>query len=133
MRKCTKSELLNEIEGGLSVKELGSINGLSAVIKDFMVLLRIVCTNTVKYKSVGELSDVLLNMTFRMHRVASRIDVVCDRYDVEDSIKSVERARREMVHTQEIQSQSSNTPLRKINMLSNPRNKENIADFLYND
>ena len=68
-----------------------------------MVLLRMVCTDTTKCKSFGELSNTLLNMIFRMHRVASRIDVVCDRYDMEDSIKSVERARREMVHMQEIQ------------------------------
>ena len=135
MRKHTKSELLNEIEGGLSVEELDSIDGLSAVIKDFMVLLRMVCTNTVNCKSFGELSDALLDMIFRMHRVASRIGVVCDRYDVEDSIKSAERARRGMVHMQEIQNQSTNTPLRKqnIKMLSNPRNKENNADFLCND
>ena len=116
MTKCTKSELLNEIKGGLSVEELDSIDGLSAVIKDFMVLLRMVCTNTVKCKSVGELSDALLDMIFRMHRVASRIDVVCDRSDVEYSIKSVERKRREMVHMQEIQNQSTNTPLRKQNI-----------------
>ena len=70
-----------------------------------------------------------------MYRVASRIDVLCDRYDMEDSIKSAERARRRMVHMQEIQIQSKNMPLPKqrIKMLSNPRNTENIADFLYND
>ena len=74
-------------------------------------------------------------MIFRMYRVASQIDVVCDRYDMEDSIKSAERSRKETVHTQETQIQSTNTPLpkRRIKMLSNPRNKENIADFLYND
>ena len=98
-----------------------------------MVLLRIVCTDTTECKSFGELSDTLLDMIFRMYRVASRTDVVCDRYDMEDSIKSAERARRGMVHTQEIQIQSTNTPLPKqgIKMLSNPRSKENIADFLY--
>ena len=59
MRKCTKSELLNEIEGSLSVEELDDIDGLSALIIDFMVLLRMVCTDTTKCKSFGELSDMI--------------------------------------------------------------------------
>ena len=123
MRTCTKSE----IERSLSVKELDDIDGLSAVIIDFMVLLRMVCTDTAKRKSFGELSD----MIFRMYRVASRIDVVCDRYDMEDSIKPAERTRRRMFHTQEIQVQSTNTPLPKQRIkMSNPRNKENIADWI---
>ena len=99
MRKYTKSELLNEIEGSLSVEELDDIDDLSALIIDFMALLRMVCTDTTKCRSFGELSDTLLNMIFKMYRVASRIDVVCDQYDMEDSIKSAERARRGiMVH-----------------------------------
>ena len=74
-------------------------------------------------------------MIFRMYRVAFRIDIVCDRCDMEDSIRSVERTRRGMVHMQKIKIQSTNTPLPKqrIKMLTNPRNKENIADVLYND
>ena len=105
MRKCTKRELLNEIEGSLSVEELDDVDGLSAVTIDFkfMVLLKIVCTDTTKCKSFGELSDTLLDMIFRMYKVASQIDVVCEGYDMEDSIKSAERARRGMVHMQEIQ------------------------------
>ena len=52
-------------------------------------------------------------MIFKMYRVASRIDVVCDQYDTEDSIKFAEIARKGMVHMQEIQIQSTNTPLPK--------------------
>ena len=50
---------------------------------------------------------------------------------MEDSIKSAERARRGMVHIQEIQIQSANRPLpnQRIKMLSDPRNKENIQTF----
>ena len=71
MRKCIKSELLNEIEGNLSVEELDDIDGLSALTIDFMVLLTVVCTDTIKCKSFGELPDTLLNMIVRMYRVAS--------------------------------------------------------------
>ena len=61
------------------VEELDNTDGLSTVTKEFMVLLRMGCTNTAKCKS---LSGALLDMLFRMYRVASRIDVLCDRYDV---------------------------------------------------
>ena len=46
MSKCKESELFNEIGGGLSVEELDNTDSLSAVIKEFMVLLRMGCTNT---------------------------------------------------------------------------------------
>ena len=68
MNFCTKSELLHEIEGRLSVEELDDVDSLSAVTIDFkfMVLLKIVCSDTTKCKSFGELSDTLLDMIFRM-------------------------------------------------------------------
>ena len=53
-----KSELLNEIEGSLSVEELDDIDGLSTLIINFMVLLRMLCTDTTKCKSFGELSEL---------------------------------------------------------------------------
>ena len=133
MRKYTKSELLKEIESGLAVEEIDIVPGSSAVIIDFMVLVRMVCTDTSKCKTIGELSENLLSIIFGMYTVASHIDVVCDRYDVSDSIKAAERARRETVDMQEIAIHNENTPLPKqrIKMLSNSRNKANIVEFLY--
>ena len=84
MRKCTKSEFLKEIESGLAVEEIDIVPGSSAVIIDFMVLVRMVCTDTSKCKTFGELSETLVSVIFGMYTVASRIDVVCDRYDVSD-------------------------------------------------
>ena len=46
MRKCTKSEFLNEIERSLPVEERDDIDGLAAIIIYFMVLLRMVFTDT---------------------------------------------------------------------------------------
>ena len=63
MRTCTKSELLNEIEGSLPVKELDDIGGLSAVIIDFMVLPRMVCTDTAKCKSSCSKIELTLCVT----------------------------------------------------------------------
>ena len=77
MRKCTKSELLKEIESGLAVEEIDIVPGSSAVIIDFMVLVRMVCTDTSKCKTFGELSETLLSIIFGMYTVASRIDVAC--------------------------------------------------------
>ena len=72
-----------------------------------------------------------------MYRVVSRIHVVCDRYDMEDSIKSAERAGGggggRWLTCKKYKSTNTRLPKERINMLSNPRNKENIADFLCND
>ena len=133
MRKCTKSELLKEIESGLAVEEIDIVPGSSAVIIDFMVLVRMVCTDTSKCKIFGELSLTLLSMIFGMYTVASRMDLVYDRYDLSDSIKAAKRSRRGTVDIQEIAIHNENTPLPKqrIKMLSNSRNKANIVEFLY--
>ena len=128
-----KSELLKEIESDLAVEEVDIVPGSSAVIIYFIVLVRMVCIDTSKCKTFGELSETLLSIIFGMYTVASRIDVVCDRYDVSDSIKAAERARRGTVDMQQIAIHNENTPLPKqrIKMLSNSRNKANIVDFLY--
>ena len=131
MRKCTKSEFLKEIESGLAVEEIDIVPGSSAVIIDFMVLVRMVCTDTSKCKTFGELSETLLSIIFGLYTVASRIDVVCDRYDVSDSIKAAERAKRRTVDMQEIAIHNENTPLLNKELQSNSRNKANIVEFLY--
>ena len=59
------------------------------------------------------MSETLLSIIFGTYTVASRIDVVCDRYDVSDSIKAAERARRGTVDMQEIAIHNENTPLPK--------------------
>ena len=53
----------------------------------------------------------------------------------EESIKSSERARRGNVQMQEIRNPTRVTPLPKqrLKMLSNPKNKANIANFLLTD
>ena len=69
----------------MSVEELNDVDRLSAVAIDFkfLVLLKIVCIDTTNCKSFGELSNTFLDVIFRMYRVASRIDIACDRYDME--------------------------------------------------
>ena len=71
------------------------------------------CTDTSKCQTFSDLSNALLNTTFSMFKCGSNVDVVCDRYDVVDSIKACERARRGHVLMQEIQIHNEQTPLPK--------------------
>ena len=63
------------------------------------------------------------------------MSVVCDRYDHKDSIKSEERARGSRSLMQEIQVRNRMPPIPKQRrrVLSNCKNKENLANFLFED
>ena len=113
-----------------AVSELPETNGECLTIVDFIVILMMICTDTSKCN----LSDALLKTSFSMLKQGSHIDVICDRYNVADSIKASERARRGQVMMQEIKIYSEHTPLPKqrIKFLSNPRNDENVSEFLFN-
>ena len=54
-----------------------------------MVLVRMICTETSKCKTFGELSDTLLKAVMGMFKYGENVDVVCDRYDIKDSIKGI--------------------------------------------
>ena len=75
-----------------------------------MMLLRMVCTDITECKSFGELADKLLTLT------------------------KGERERTGAIQMTEIMNIASVTPLliQCTKMLSNPKNKANIADFLLN-
>ena len=63
------------------------------------------------------------------------MSVVYHRYDDNDSIKPEERARTSRNSMQEIQIRNRMTPIPKQRrrFLSNCRNKENVANFLFED
>ena len=81
------------------------------------------------------LADLLLNLVLQKFSTSgSLVSVVCDRYDHKDSIKSEERARRSRSLMQEIQERNRMTPIPKQRrFLSNCKNKENLANFLFDD
>lgn len=116
----------------MAVTDLPQIQGKTLLVIDFMMLLRMVLTDTCDCSTFGELSDKLLNIVINSHSYTA---VVGDSYQVDKSIKAGERARRGKILMQEIRNPSRDTPLPKqrIKMLSNPRNKANIADFLFQD
>ena len=91
MRKCCKGDLLKELERDLAVDELEETDETTLTVIDFMVLVRMICTETSKCITFGDLSDALLKAVTGVFRYGLNVDVVCDRYDVKDSIKGSER------------------------------------------
>ena len=100
-----------------------------------MVLVRMICTKTSKCNTIGDLSDALLKAVTGMFKYGSNFDVVCDLYDIKDSIKGSERVRRGQVRMQEVKIFSESTPIpqQRSKLLSNPKNKQNICNFVFND
>ena len=64
MRKCCKSDLLKELERDLAVNELEETDETTLTVIDFMVLVRMICTETSKYNTYGDLSDPLLKQSW---------------------------------------------------------------------
>ena len=132
MRKCCKSGLLKELEKDLAVDEFEETDETTLTGIDFMVLVRMICTETSKYNTFGDLSDALLKDVTGTFKYGSNVDVVCDRYDIKDSIKSSERVRRGQVRMQEVKIFTESTPILKqrSELLSYPKNKQNICNFV---
>ena len=135
MRECCTSDLLKELESDPAVDELEETDETTLTVIDFMVLVKMICTETSKCNSFGDLSDALLKAVMGMFKYGSNVDVVCDRYDIKDSIKGSERVRRGQVRMQKVKIFSESTPIPKqrSKLLSNPKNKQNICNFVFND
>ena len=55
-----------------------------------MVLVHMIFTETSKCKTFGELSDALLKAVMGMFKYGDNVDVVCECYNIKDSIKGSE-------------------------------------------
>ena len=86
-----KSDLLKELERELAVDEIEETDETPLTVIDFMVLVRMICTEASNCNTFGDLSDALLKAVMGMFKYGSNVDVVCDHYDVKDSIKGSER------------------------------------------
>ena len=84
MGKCCKSDLLKELERDLAVNEREDTDEATLTVIDFMVLVRMICTETSKCNTFGDLSDALLKAVMGMFKYGSNVDVVCDRYDIKE-------------------------------------------------
>ena len=133
LRKTQRRTILKWIEKDLSVPDLPVSNEPTLAVIDLMMLLRMVCTDTLEYQTFGALSDDLLNIILGLG--CKYAAVIGDNYTNEESIKSSERAHRGNIQMQEIRNPTRVTPLPKqcLKLLSNPKNKANIANFLLTD
>ena len=136
LRKNRKSDTYSWLEGDLATADLpppAHADEPTLAVIDLMMLLRMVCTDTADCKTFGELSQSLFNTVLGLHSKYTAI--VGDNYSNTESIKAGERARRGSVKMQEIRNPTVNTPLPKqrTKMLSNPKNKANLANFLLSD
>lgn len=133
MHKRTKSSALSWAEKCPSLQALPETQAPSFYVVDFMMLLRMVCTDTSKCQILGNLSETLLSTI--LPNSAPCIAVEGDVYSNSNSIKSGERAQRGLVQMQEIHNPSHQTPLPKQRqkMLSNPKNKTNLTQFIMVD
>ena len=89
LHKAVKSKLLEEIEKEAeSVKSIPHSQEKIAWVIDGMALIQMVKAGNAT--TFGKLSDILFGIILNTFRKpsAKRVDVVFDRYDIEDSIKS---------------------------------------------
>ena len=131
--RTQKHTILKWIEKDLSVPDLPVSNEPTLAVIDLMMLLRMVCTDTSECQTFGALSDGLLNIISGLG--CKYTAVIGDNHTDEESIKSSERARGGNVQMQENRNPTRATHLPKqcLKMLSNPKNKANIANFLLTD
>ena len=134
LKKTAKNAALTWLhDEHLSIQELPPFQGKTFLIIDFMMLLRMVCTETNDCQTFGQLSDNLLNIVLS-HNM-TYIAVVGDDYTKSHSIKGAERSRRGAVEMQEIRNPQRTTtlPRQRKKMFTNIKTKANIANFLMED
>ena len=134
LRKPKKAVLLHEIEiKREAVIELQQFQGQTATILDLMAKVQSLTEG--KKTTFGHLSDALITVVLSAFNYGNLIHVVADRYEIEDSIKSGERARRAVSKTLEVKIKGRETqlPSNIKNFLMNNKNKSNLIAFLMND
>ena len=134
MRKTNKSQLMKELESLSTSKETlhTEIKDKSVTVVDFMVLVQ--SLNKSGLQTFEQLATRLQFSVLSNFKESNVIVLVPDRYDVEDSIKSDERARRQNiteVPVIDISNGSLRLPKNLSSYLSSSRNKENLINFLF--
>eukprot|EP00058_Branchiostoma_floridae_P009808 XP_002595296.1 hypothetical protein BRAFLDRAFT_128105 [Branchiostoma floridae] len=132
MRKTCKSVLLSELEKEVQVHaRLPVTNDIStAYISDGMATIQAVGTGGAAL--FGDLATLHYRMlTSNLGQQCQRVDVVFDQYN-KTSIKDGERQRRDQQSTLEVKIQGHTTPTPKQwkKYVANPKNKENLSEYL---
>ena len=116
-----------------TVKELQQFQCQTATILDLMALVQSLTKG--KKTTFSHLFDDLITVVLNAFSYWNLIHVVPDRYDIEDSLHSGERARRAVLKTLEVKIKGRETqlPSNIKNFLMNNKNKSNLITFLIND
>ena len=131
MRKTTKSQLLKELT--VDIKEIYDlpIEHLynSCFVIDLMGIVQSIKAGD--SKTFGYLCFILVKSLSQYFRYADILVISPDRYDVKDSIKSFERAKRSAGHSIERIIRDKFTPLPRNfkDYLSNLKNKSRFIEF----
>lgn len=132
LRKTTKSTLMSGLEKNVAVlPSLPPSLIPTAFVIDAMALVQVM--KSASSASFGQMADQYCTHITRMlsQSSCSWVDVVFDQY-WKQSIKEGERHKRGQTSSLEVKIYSDSTPIPKQwgKYISNPRNKENLADFL---
>ena len=132
LRKTTKSVLMAEVERECQAQGRLPESALStAFIFDAMALIQTL--KSAGSRTFGDLAERYFNVLFTPLRQGQcrRVDVVFDRYDVQESIKESERVRRGSSRALEIQITNKHTPVPKQwgKFIINQNNKVNLSRF----
>lgn len=132
LRKTTKSVLMAEVEREFQAQGRLPESTLStAFIFDAMALVQ--SLKSASSRTFEDLAERYFNVLVTPLRQGQcrRVDIVFDRYDVQESIKESERVRRGSSRALEIQIANKHTPVPKQwgKFISNQNNKINLSRF----
>ncbi len=132
LRKTVKSVLLAELEKEVTALprlQFDEQSQLSAYVMDGMATIQMVKTGGAA--TFGELADKYWNIFLLPlnQQNCDRVDIVFDRYDQPQSIKTEERVRRGSSTSLEVKIAGPNTPIPRQwdKYMSNPVNKSNFS------
>ena len=132
LRKTTKSSLMSVLEKNVTALPSLPLSFVpTACVIDAMALIQVIKSAT--SATFGEMAEqYCLHITRTLSQnTCTRVDMVFDQYR-QHSIKQGERQKRGETSSLEVKIHSDSTPIPKqwAKYISNPRNKENLADFL---
>lgn len=131
MRKTVKCNLLKELElESVSVQSISDSVTTSCSAIDFMVLVQSISNSSLK--TFGDLATYIENLILACFKDSSSLIVVPDRYDVDQSIKSHERNRRQQTTVNETKILRDDQEVPKLQMfLKSQKNKSSLIDYIF--
>ena len=132
LRKTTKSALMHLLEKDVTCRSsLPTSQPPTAFLIDAMALIQMVkSSGSATFGELSQKYEDIVAITLRQN-ICTRVDLIFDQYR-SVSIKEGERSRRGESSSLEVNIHNGSTPVPKQwkKFISNPKNKENLAEFL---